>query len=117
MTSPVSSRILRSVFWFAASVASLTSSSVLAARFEYINEQGTLQVVDARLYGEGQGAIALELADGSLSIIPQEALKTRTPGDDPVPMTPQQMLARLESEFGAELFRGRVQKQYVVGVV
>ena len=117
MTSPVSSRILRSVFWFAASVASLTSSSVLADRFEYINEQGTLQVVDARLYGEGQGAIALELADGSLSIIPQEALKTRTPGDDPVPMTPQQMLARLESEFGAELFRGRVQKQYVVGVV
>ena len=90
---------------------------VFADTFEYVDEEGNDQKVEARFYGEGQGALALELADGSLSVIPQAAMKMRTPGDDPTPMSPQDMLARLKDEFGEELFRGRVEKQYVVGVV
>jgi hypothetical protein len=98
-------------------VLGLVAKPALADTFEYVDEQGKGQKVEARFYGEGQGAIALELADGSLSIIPQGALKKRTPGDDPTPMTSKDMLTRLEGEFGKELFRGRVEKQYVVGVV
>jgi hypothetical protein len=92
-------------------------SAAVADTFEYVDEEGEDQKVEARFYGEGQGAIALELGDGSLSIMPQAALKKRTPGDDPTPMTPQDMLTRLEGEFGEDLFRGRIEKQYVVGVV
>ncbi|NQV26769.1 MAG: DUF1570 domain-containing protein [Rhodopirellula sp.] len=100
-----------------AGVLCFVGSQTFADTFEYVDEDGREQHVEARFYGAGQGAIALELADGSLSIIPQGALKKRTPGDDPVPLTPQEMLTRLEGEFGEELFRGRVEKQYVVGVV
>ncbi len=92
-------------------------ASAFADTFEYVDEEGKQQTVEARFYGEGQGAIAAELADGSLTIIPQGALKKRTPGDDPAPITPQEMLARIEGEFGEDLFRGRVENQYVVGVV
>ena len=95
----------------------LITTRGLADTFEYVDEDGKQQSVEARFYGEGQGAIALELADGSLSIIPQGAVKKRTPGEDPTPMTPDEVLTRLEGEFGEELFRGRVEKQYVVGVV
>jgi hypothetical protein len=98
-------------------VLGLVAKPALADTFEYVDEDGEDQKVEARFYGEGQGVIALELGDGSLSIIPQAAVKKRTPGDDPPPMTPQDMLTRLEGEFGKDLFRGRVEKQYVVGVV
>ena len=95
----------------------LATNPTFADTFEYVDAEGKDKKVEARFYGEGQGAIALELGDGSLSIVPQAALKKRMPGDDPTPMTPQEMLTRLEGEFGEDLFRGRVEKQYVVGVV
>jgi hypothetical protein len=120
MLTPSGFRLLRSaafVVAFIAVVLCLASAPVRADTFEYVDEKGTRQTIEGRLYGEGQGAIALERADGSLTIIPQETLKKRTPGEDPVPMTPTQVLTRLQSEFGEDLFRGRVQKQYVVGVV
>lgn len=98
-------------------VLGLAMQPAFADTFEYVDEEGKDQTVEARFYGEGQGVIALEQGDGSLSIVPQAALKKRTPGDDPTPMTPQEMLTRLEGEFGEDLFRGRVEKQYVVGVV
>ena len=82
------------------SMLGLAMQSAFADTFEYVDEEGKDQTVEARFYGEGQGAIALELGDGSLLIIPQAALKKRTPGDDPTPMTPQGMLTRLEDEFG-----------------
>ncbi|MGZ0171790.1 MAG: hypothetical protein ACKVHE_19785 [Planctomycetales bacterium] len=81
-------------------VLGLVWNPAVADTFEYVDEEGEDQKVEARFYGEGQGAIALELGDGSLLIIPQAALKKRTPGDDPTPMTPQGMLTRLEDEFG-----------------
>jgi len=95
----------------------LVAKPTVADTFEYVDEGGEDQKVEARFYGEGQGAIALELANGSLLLIPQGRLKKRIPGDDPTPMTPQDMLTRLEGEFSKGLFRGRVEKQYVVGVV
>lgn len=93
------------------------TGTATADTFDYLDEDGRLETVEARFYGEGQGVIALELADGSLTIIPQGALKKRVPGDDPMPVTPQELLIRLEEEFGKDRFRGRVEKQYVVGVV
>lgn len=88
-----------------------------ADQFEYLDEDGAKQTIEARLYASGQGVMALERADGSLEIVPEQAIQKRTPGPDPVPVTPQQMLERLQREFGAEKFRGTVSDQYVIGVV
>lgn len=108
-------------FWLTllAAVAggSFASTGAVADTFDFIDQDGIRQSVDARLYGEGQGVLALEKPDGSLEIVPQEAIRKRTPGDDPKPVTPEQTLTRLTDEFGEELFRGTVSGQYVVGVV
>ena len=95
----------------------LLAGAVQADQFRYIDEDGRTVEVEARLYGTGQGAIAMELGDGSLRIVPQEAVQKRVPGDDPKPMLPEAMLERLTEEFGKEKFRGTVVGQYVVGVV
>ncbi|MDA0588434.1 MAG: DUF1570 domain-containing protein [Planctomycetota bacterium] len=85
--------------------------------FEYVDEDGKTQTLDGRLYASGQGILAVEPADGSLRLIPQDVVRKRTPGPDPKPITPQQMLDRLRDEFGEEEFRGVISGQYVIGVV
>lgn len=95
----------------------LSAGSARADQFRYIDEDGKTVEVEARLYGTGQGAIAMELGDGSLRLVPQEAVQKRVPGNDPKPMAPEAMLERLTDEFGKDKFRGTVIGQYVVGVV
>ena len=98
-------------------VLMLQSESVLADEFVYTDEDGRVQTVEARLYASGQGILALELASGSLQLVPQGVVRKRTPGVDPKPISPQQMLDRLRNEFGEDQFRGVVSGQYVIGVV
>ncbi|MBI1314691.1 DUF1570 domain-containing protein [bacterium] len=93
------------------------STPLLADTFEYIDENREIQTVDARLYATGQGAMALELEDGSLRLIPEAAVRKRTPGPDPTPVTTDEMLTRLQDEFGDELFRGQVAGNFVIGVI
>jgi hypothetical protein len=93
------------------------SADVRADVFEYVDEDGKAQSVEGRLHASGQGIFAVEPADGSLRLIPQDVVKKRTPGPDPKPITPQQMLDQLRDEFGEEKFRGVISRQYVIGVV
>ncbi len=90
---------------------------VLADRFTYVDRQGQQQSVDARLAGTGAGMLALERADGQYEIVPAAAVKSRVPGDDPVPITPAEMAQQLEERFGAERFRYRIGEPCVVGLV
>jgi hypothetical protein len=102
--------------------AAITLSSLFAAEsrgdvFEYVDEDGKTQTVEGRLHASGEGIFAVEPADGSLRLIPQDAVKKRTPGPDPKPIAPQQMLDQLRDEFGTDKFRGVISNQYVIGVV
>ena len=90
---------------------------LLADEFVYTDEEGRTRTVEARLYASGQGILALELANGSLQLVPQGVVRKRTPGADPKPSSPRQMLDALRDEFGLDRFRGVVSGQYVIGVV
>jgi hypothetical protein len=95
----------------------LTTVALRADTFEYLDEDREKQMVEARLYATGAGAIALELEDGSLRLIPEAAIQKRTPGDDPTPIAPEEMLKRLYDEFSEDLFRGEVADNFVIGIV
>jgi hypothetical protein len=73
-----------------------------ADTFVYLDEDGTQQEVEARLAGSGQGWHALELADGTLRVVPTAAVRSRTPGDGPGPIAASEMSERLVQQFGAE---------------
>ncbi len=98
-------------------LTSLTAQRLQADTFEYVDEDRQKQSVEASLYATGQGAMALELEDGSLRLVPEAAIQKRMPGDDPTPITTDEMLARLKDEFGEELFRGQVAGNFVIGVI
>ena len=85
--------------------------------FTYRDEDGKTVTVEARLAGEGQGQFALELDDGQFRIIPQGAVSERKPSDGPKPITPAEMITRLNEKFGTELFRAQEEKPYVIGLV
>jgi len=107
-------RVLLTVF---AVVAGMAIESLRADTFEYVDENRESQTVDAKLYATGQGAMALELEDGSLQLVPEAAVRQRTPGEDPTPISPDAMLQRLQAEFDDELFRGEVAGNFVIGIV
>lgn len=73
--------------------------------------------VQARLAGSGQKAHALELADGSLQVIPADRLIERTTGPDPTPITFDQMLAQLTDEFGGDRLVTEIEKPFVIVLV
>lgn len=105
-------------FSMALVVLMLVGSARLASADEFVYlDDGETQTVDGSLYASGQGIIAIELADGSLRLVPEDFLKKRTPGPAPKPISPQQMLERLRDEFGEDKFRGVIAGQYVIGVV
>lgn len=97
--------------------AILMSRPLQADTFEYVDEDRRSQTVDAKLYATGQGAMALELEDGSLQLVPEAAVRKRMPGEDPQALSTDEMLKRLQDEFGEELFRGQVAGNFVIGVI
>lgn len=93
------------------------ASCAVADTFTYIDEDGKTVTVEAKLVGEGQGALALELPQGELRLIPQAAVRNREPGDDPEPESPKAALERIKEIFGEEKFRGLVEPPYAIGLV
>jgi hypothetical protein len=73
--------------------------------------------VNARLAGSGQNAQALELADGSLQVIPADRVVERSAGPDPTPITFDEMLVQLGDEFGSERLVTDVEKPYLIALV
>ncbi len=110
-------RVLLAAAGTAIALTGWTIESLKADTFEYVDQNREKQTVEARLYATGDGAMALELEDGSLRLIPEAVVRKRTPGEDPTPITPDEMLSRLQDEFGEELFRGEVAGNFVIGIV
>lgn len=96
---------------------SLVAVPASADTFTYTDDAGQEQTVEARLAGAGQGAFALELADGSWRIVTEAAVKRRVPGADPQPISPEGLAGQLEERFTPELFRHAVSGNFIVGLV
>lgn len=92
-------------------------ASLIADVFTYRDETGTEIEVEARLAGSGQGAHALELADGELQLVPQAGVIRRVPGDDPTPLSHDEVARQLAEEFGEETFRSHIEEPFVIGLV
>ena len=88
-----------------------------ADEFTIIDEKGQESTFEAELVGSDDQWHALALADGQYKIVPQAAVRKRTPKDGPTPLTPEQMAKELETEYGADLFRHDILGNYVVGIV
>lgn len=86
--------------------------------FNYRDAKGKRITVEARLVASGQGQHVLELSDGQYRIVPQAFVSKREPKDAPESMTPDAVLEQLSRKFGGkDLFRGRTDGHFVVGLV
>lgn len=94
-----------------------TLMSVQADEITYIQDDGQQVTVEAQIYGSDRGAVALELADGSLEVIPEARIVKREPTDGPEPLDEDAMIAQLTRRFGAEKFRATSKRPFVVGLV
>src|SRR5690606_32288109 len=97
-------------------VVTLTTQAQ-ADKFTFTDLDGETKTVEARLAGTGQGAVALELDDGSWKLVSDGVLQTRQPGEDPPPISTQEMADRLADQFTPELFEYRIADPYVIGLV
>ncbi len=88
-----------------------------ADEFTYRDSKGETVTLEARLYGSGQGAFALEKADGQLELIPERAVIKRVPGEGPKPLTDAEMVKELTEQFGQDRFRAQIKSPYVCGLV
>ena len=93
------------------------SATCVADEFTIIDETGRESTLAAELVGSDEQWHALALADGQYKIVPQAAIRKRTPQDGPIPLTPEKMAQELELEYGADLFRYDILGNYVVGIV
>lgn len=91
--------------------------SLRADEFTLIDRNGAEETLEAELVGSDQDWHALALPDGRYRLIPQAAVRKRTPKPGPTPMTAKEIALELEKEYGAELFRYDVLDTYVVGLV
>ena len=108
-------RLLRFFALFVVLVGSL--QPVRGDTFTVREDDGNTVTVEARLVGEGQGAMALERADGRIEVVPQAQILKRELGPDPVPVTSAEIIVRLTEQFGPEKFRAFTDDRYVVGLV
>ncbi len=73
--------------------------------------------IEARLAGSGQDAHALELGDGQLRVIPADRLVKRVTGPDPTPVTIEDMLTQLQTDFGRERLIWELDKPFLIVLV
>lgn len=95
----------------------LASSTSFADTFTYVTAENEEKTVEAKLAGTTRGWLALEFDDGHIELISENAIKKRVPGEDPEPITPEEMAKRLEVRFTPELFRYHIEGNYVIGFV
>ena len=79
--------------------------------------EGREETVVARLVGSGQGAMALELADGQYRLVPEGAVAERKIADGPEPLSGETIAARLTERFGAEVTYTLVKEPFVYVLV
>lgn len=78
---------------------------------------GGTEVIQGKILGSGQRAVAIELPNGSLRIVAEGALLDRKQTGDPVPITPEEIQQEIETEFGRNLVRTEIEDPFVVSMV
>ena len=103
--------------WWSLILASSLCSPAAADTFTVLLDDRREVEVSARFTGEGQGAVALEMADGQLQVVPADRILKRTTAEDPTPLTCDEILPQLLTEFGAERLLTEVDKPFVLLMV
>ncbi|MGE5193732.1 MAG: DUF1570 domain-containing protein [Deltaproteobacteria bacterium] len=85
--------------------------------FVYKDATGETVEVEARLVATGRGFTVLETADGQYRFVPDEAVEKRKVKEGPAPLDCGAMVARLQKQFGEDLFRGYSREPFVIGLV
>jgi hypothetical protein len=73
--------------------------------------------VSARHAGRGQDADALEFSDGRLQLIPSSRVIAREAETDPTPIVHDELLARLQTEFGDDRAIVQIDKPFVIVLI
>lgn len=93
------------------------AAPALADVFTVKLDSGEDVKVSARHAGHGQDADALEFSDGRLQLIPSSRVVAREAQTDPTPMLHDELLHRLQTEFGADRTIFHVEKPFVILLV
>lgn len=108
---------MRAVLLQLALISFAINSTAIGDTFTVREDDGNTVTIEARLAGEGQGAVALERTDGRIEVVPQDRILKRQPGPDPEPLSHEAVLERLSERFGKETFRGHADAPYAIGLV
>ena len=94
-------------------------SPAAADTFTVRDDKGQEQTFEARLHGSDADVLLLERPTGRIEIVPNQRIVSREPGDDPTPVTGEEMLDELQKRFGGDdgdRFIGSVSEPFVVGI-
>jgi len=95
----------------------MTDSRLSADQFKIREDDGNVKEVEAHIYGEGQGALALIFPNGKIQVVPAGAVIERKPTEGPEPMDEQAVELELRERFGEERFRAHRENPYVIGLI
>jgi hypothetical protein len=109
----------RVALWFGTLAGMLASSPVVlpADDFTIRLDDRREVVVSARKAGAGQDAVALELPDGRLELIPADRIVRQQAAADPTPLTPDELHGELLEEFGRDRVVSTVDKPFVIVLI
>ena len=105
------SAAIAALAWFA--IIPPAHADVLTIRLD----SGSDVAVSARLAGSAQDAHALEFSDGRLQLIPADRLIAREARPDPSPISHDDLLQRLQTEFGEDRTIAAIDKPFVIVLV
>lgn len=93
------------------------AGTLRADTFVYLDQDGNEQTVEAKLAGTGQGAMALEKADGQITLVAESFVRDRKPAAGPDPVDAKGMVKVLEDHFGADHVRTSIDEPFVIALV
>lgn len=90
----------------------ITHGDVITVR----DDAGKEVTIEVRWVAAGKDAVALERRDGRWEVIPDDRVVRRTPAADPQPLSPEDVLPRLEQEFDPERLVTHVAGSFVIAL-
>ncbi len=120
--SPMSQQFFFKAFLFCLVILQFVNP-LIADTFTYLNREGKAVTIEARLAGSGKliptnpECFALEMANGTIRIIPQGLITKRVPGKDPEPVSHKEMAKEMQQTFPNRRLLIQIAKPYVIGMV
>lgn len=102
-------------FW--GTLFALLAQPARCDEFTYVDENGGVVTIQARLHGSGQGFQALERWDGQLQLVPTGAIRNRENTGDPTPISLAGMEDLIRLRFGTELVRVETRENMFVALI